>query len=141
MKWWPTDCEAGDIIRVHLGSVEHYGIFVSEDEVIQFGLPPVKSSQGQPSEFKVVATDIATFCCGNIPEVSVPDKKELKARFSKEETIARARARIGEEGYSMLHNNCEHFVYECAYGIKKSTQVDSVRKKWLASSLFSGKNK
>ena len=40
MKWEYKDCRYGDIIRVKLGSVYHYGIFVSDDEVIAFGLPP-----------------------------------------------------------------------------------------------------
>ena len=38
MKWQLTQPVAGDMIRVKLGSIYHYGVFVSEEEVIQFGL-------------------------------------------------------------------------------------------------------
>jgi hypothetical protein len=34
MKWQLTQPVAGDMIRVKLGSIYHYGVFVSEDEVI-----------------------------------------------------------------------------------------------------------
>ena len=42
MIWWQAECKYGDMIRVCCGNLYHYGIFVSEDEVIQFGLPPVE---------------------------------------------------------------------------------------------------
>ena len=41
-----------------------------------------------------------------------------------------ARSRLGEGGYNILHNNCEHFVNECVFGIKKSEQEEEVRRKW-----------
>ena len=40
MKWELVEPKLGDIIRVRLGDLYHFGIFVSEDEVIQFGLAP-----------------------------------------------------------------------------------------------------
>ena len=40
MIWWQSECKFGDMIRISFGNFYHYGIFVSEDEVIQFGLPP-----------------------------------------------------------------------------------------------------
>ncbi|MBQ2427353.1 MAG: hypothetical protein II264_02545 [Ruminococcus sp.] len=41
MKWEPTDCKTGDMVRIRLGSIYHYGVFLSEDEVVQFGYPPI----------------------------------------------------------------------------------------------------
>ena len=38
-----------------------------------------------------------------------------------------ARARLGEKGYHILYNNCEHFAYDCLYGKKVCTQTDDVR--------------
>ena len=63
---------------------------------------------------------------------SRPEGAEKRCRISAEKTIAAARGRLGEKGYNLIHNNCEHFAYECAYGIKKSTQEEDIRKKWLA---------
>jgi phosphopantetheinyl transferase len=53
--------------------------------------------------------------------------EEGDKRRPPEETIATCRARLGEKGYSIFYNNCEHFAYECVMGEKKSTQMDFVR--------------
>lgn len=74
-------------------------------------------------------------------EIQFPGKKELQnvsdkigelvSRLDKsgyhlytpEETIARARSKIGETKYGLLTNNCEHFAMWCKTGIKESFQV------------------
>jgi len=48
---------------------------------------------------------------------------------SAKEIIRIARLRIGEGGYDILHNNCEHFVNDCAFGRSSSRFVDDVRQK------------
>ncbi len=120
------------MIRVRLGSVYHYGIFVSEDEVIAFGLPPVPEYQDRPDRFTVCAVDIDVFSCGRIPEAAVFDLGERRKKFSARRIVANARARLGEGGYNLLHNNCEHFANECVFGEKRSAQTDDVRRRWLA---------
>lgn len=130
MKWWPGECGEGDMIRVNLGSIWHYGIFVSEDEIIQFGLPPVGSIPSD-DEVRVCSSDIDTFACGKIIEVAHPDRKELKKKKSAKDTVESARSRLGEGGYNLLDNNCEHFAYECYLGIKKSEQQESIIKRWI----------
>ena len=45
MRWEPAVCRAGDMVRIRLGSIYHYGILVSEDEVIAFGLPPTAENR------------------------------------------------------------------------------------------------
>ena len=127
MKWLPGECRPGDMIRVRLGSIYHYGIFVSEDEVVQFGPPPV-GVRAPDEKIAVCTTDIEGFCLGNIVEVAVFERRER--RFSPEETVARARARLGEGGYNLIHNNCEHFAYECALGVSRSTQEEDARRRW-----------
>ena len=132
MKWWPRECAPGDMIRVRIGSVYHYGVFVSEDEVIQFGLPPVDLREHLNRENLVVATDIETFSCGNIVETAEPDRREARTRVPPEQAIAAARARLGEGGYDLIRNNCEHFASECCYGTHFSEQCDGFRQKWRA---------
>lgn len=131
MKWEPSDAAAGDIIRIRLGSVYHYGIFVSEDEVVQFGLPPTAENRAAEGEVRVLATDIDTFACGCIVETAQLDRGERKRRVPPAETVSRARARIGEGGYNLLHNNCEHFVNECVFDESRCTQEEEVRRRWL----------
>lgn len=130
MKWWPDTCCPGDMIRVSIGSIKHYGIFVSEDEIIQFGPPPVASRAIDDSHICVCTTTAEEFSCGNIIEKAVLDKQEQRKRLSPSKTVEVARSRLGETGYNLLHNNCEHFVYECVFGIKKSTQEDEARARW-----------
>ena len=131
MRWEPTACQAGDMVRVRLGSVYHYGIFVSEDEVIQFGLPPTAGNRAEEGEVKVLATDIDVFACGCIVETACLDRSEQRRRIPPSETVARARARLGESGYNLIHNNCEHFVNECVFGESRCTQEEDVRSRWL----------
>lgn len=131
MKWRPGDCAPGDVIRVHLGGICHYGIYAADDEVIQFGLPPLPEYRDRPDAFLVTATDISLFSCGQIVEIGIPEKEERRQRFSPQETLRRARARMGEAGYDLLRNNCEHFVWECAYGQKRCVQADQARQRWL----------
>ena len=128
MKWWPAPCQPGDMIRVRVGSIWHYGIFVSGDEVIQFGTPPTVPRDN--AEVIVCATDMAVFCCGSIVEVAVPDKGEARTRLPREETVRLARSRMGEGGYNLVHNNCEHFAWQCAFGVKKSSQEEDARQRW-----------
>jgi hypothetical protein len=51
--------------------------------------------------------------------------REYKTRtYSGEDSVERARARIGEDLYHPVLNNCEHFVTWCITGKPRSTQVD-----------------
>lgn len=43
--------------------------------------------------------------------------------YSPKETVERARSRLGEENYSLLSNNCEHFAIWCKTGVSRSYQV------------------
>jgi hypothetical protein len=42
---------------------------------------------------------------------------------STDEVANRARQRIGEKGYNLVFNNCEHFAQQCRNGTHKSSQV------------------
>ncbi len=128
MRWELTQPSLGDIVRVHLGGIYHYGIYVSDDEVIQFGLAPSARRLLPDSEICVLASDIDVFLAGGFLEVSIFDRKEKRKHRSPKETVKIARSRIGERGYHILYNNCEHFAYECLTGEKYSSQTESVRK-------------
>ncbi|MBO5867658.1 MAG: lecithin retinol acyltransferase family protein, partial [Oscillospiraceae bacterium] len=102
-------------------------IFVNEDEIIQFGLP---DDPGKPAEqIKVLSTDIETFLGGGELESGIPTAHERRERRRAEDIINTARSRIGEGGYDILHNNCEHFVNCCVFGVHSSPFLDGVREK------------
>ncbi|MBE6673621.1 MAG: 4'-phosphopantetheinyl transferase superfamily protein [Ruminococcaceae bacterium] len=127
MKWELNEPKKGDMIRVRAGSIYHYGVYVSDSEVIQFGLAPNARLNVKDCDIEVLSTDIDTFLNGEFLEVAVLDRKETKMRIPPEKTVEAARARIGEKGYNILRNNCEHFANECVMGLKKSSQADDVR--------------
>lgn len=136
MKWIFENYEAGDIVRVRIGSVYHYGIFVSQNEIIQFGYPPdYYIGEHANEEKKVCMCDVYSFMSGGILEKGVLDKNEKKLAFKPREIIQRAKSRLGEGGYNLIHNNCEHFVYECVFGIKRSLQEEEIRNKWKQRSV------
>jgi len=137
MNWKPENCVFGDIIRVKSGPLYHYGIFVSENEVIQFGHSPFYYTGEHKNEEKIVlSTDIDVFSDGAIVEKGVPDRKEKKQMKTPDEIVSRARAELGNGGYNILHNNCEHFVNRCAFGVSFSAQEREVREKWRKRPRF-----
>ncbi len=136
MKWWPECCVSGDMIRVRVGSIWHYGIFVSEDEVIEFGPPPINISATGNKENLIMSASIDEFSAGGIVERAILTREEQRKRIPPQKTVAIARSRIGEGGYDLIHNNCEHFAYKCVFGVDLSTQTQSVRDKWLNRPIF-----
>ncbi len=124
MRWWPAECKPGDLIRVQIGSVWHYGVFVSEEEIIQFGKPP-RGRLPPPDEIMVCATTIDEFSAGDTVEVAQLSLKEKLQRRSRTNTIRFARSKLGEKGYDLLRNNCEHFAMNCVLGQAVSHQAES----------------
>lgn len=123
MKWTIKEASYGDIVRVKAGEFYHYGIYVSEEEIIQFGLSPFHNA-GALIDIAVCTSDVDNFLLGGFMETEELDRKEKKTRRSPKETVNIARSRIGETGYDILCNNCEHFVYECAFGRRYCEQSD-----------------
>ena len=64
MIWLDKTPQYGDMIRVKVKFYYHYGIFVDENTVIQFGLPD--NSGTPPDEIEVMTTDITTFSNGEL---------------------------------------------------------------------------
>lgn len=115
----------GDIIRTRVRFYYHYGIYVSDDQVIQFGLPDNVTT---PSHLiRVLSTDVYTFLNGGTVEVAQPDRAERKKMRPAKEAVAVAQSRIGETGYDILHNNCEHFVNECVFGEHRCSFLEAAR--------------
>lgn len=138
MKWILGEPKSGDMIRVKAGTIHHYGVFVSDSEVIQFGLAPNARPDLKDSDIEVLSTDIDTFLGGQFLEVADFDRKEKKTHPSPADAVSKARSRMGERGYHILYNNCEHFAYECVTGKHYSEQVDGVRE--MFKGIFGKKN-
>jgi len=127
MKWLFKEPVAGDMIRVSFGDFWHFGIYVSDGEVIQFGLAPPQRPTIPDSEIEVLSSDIDAFLAGGFLEVAEFDKKESKKNRKPAEVIAFARSKLGMRGYNILYNNCEHFAMECITGERFCAQTEKVR--------------
>lgn len=127
MTWELKEPRYGDIVRVKSGNIWHYGIYVSDDEIIQFGNNPSGLEDLTNKDVKVISTNVNDFILDEFLEVAFCDKKEKKAKFSADKIVKNARSRLGQGGYHILYNNCEHFVNECGFGKKESSQVENVR--------------
>ena len=127
MKWVIKEPIAGDMIRIKSASIYHYGIYISDDEVIQFGLAPTQRPSVKESEIEVMVSDIDTFLTGEFLEVAEYDRKEKKKNRTSDEVVKFARSKLGTRGYHILYNNCEHFATECVTGVRYSSQADDVR--------------
>lgn len=127
MQWQQEFPASGAPVRVKVGFYYHYGIFVSEDCVIQFGLPDGPTRPAE--EIKVLSSDVYTFLKGGTLEVGVPNRQERKKLRPPAQVITAAQSRIGQGGYDLLHNNCEHFMNECLFGQPDSPTITSIRDK------------
>jgi hypothetical protein len=97
----------------------HHGIYVGGGKIVHYaGL--VHGLRRRPVE----ETTLDRFARGRPVWVRF-DRPPI---FSSREVIRRARSRMGEDGYRLLTNNCEHFCEWCLHGEHRSYQVDA----WLA---------
>lgn len=116
------------MIRIKVGNIYHYGIYSSDDEVIGFGLAPIARVGIPDKDIEVCTSDIEAFACNQTIEVAVCENTvERMKRRSPELTVESARAALGQKGYSIIHNNCEHFAYTCATGERFCSQTVGVR--------------
>ncbi len=116
--------QPGDQIRVKCKQIYHHGIYIGNDEVVAFGHS--FSLLEDHSKIEVLKTSVEEFLQGGFLEVRIFNKKELKQKRKPEEIIKTALSKLGEKGYHILHNNCEHFANYCVFGKKISTQTELV---------------
>jgi hypothetical protein len=94
----------------------HHGIYVGNGRVVHYcGLE--RGWRRGPVE----EVSLKRFACGR--SVSVRNDPR---RFGRNEVVARARSRLGELGYRLLTNNCEHFCAWALQGESRSRQVEGI---------------
>lgn len=130
--WEKKEPVFGDQIKVNRGFYSHHGIYASNDCVIHFA-PPGNTGTLDPSAARIITTTLDEFLNGGTLEVRTYTEDELKKRRAPNEIVNYALAHLGEGGYDLVSNNCEHFSNMCAFGTKSSDQVESV-----LSFLFGG---
>jgi hypothetical protein len=93
----------------------HHGIYVGGGRVVQYGGLSWGLRRGPVEE-----VPLAEFAHGR----PVWIRLVRSPWFDPHEVVRRARLRLGEDRYSLLTNNCEHFCEWCVRGEHRSYQVD-----------------
>ena len=93
---------------------EHHGIYAGNGMVIHYAGFAKSAHRGPVEEVA-----LEQFADGH--ELAV--RPHPFPKFSGEETVPRARTRLGENSYRLLTNNCEHFCAWCLLGESRSEQV------------------
>jgi hypothetical protein len=99
---------------VNLGLYQHHGISCGDGLVIHFGRGVFDLENAI-----VEKVDLGVFSQGRPVDVV-----QSKAVFEPAEIVSRAKGRLGESGYDLFENNCEHFVAWCRSGENESQQVN-----------------
>jgi len=94
----------------------HHGIYVGDGKVVHYAGLAHGLRGGSVEE-----VPIERFARGR------PVWMRSGAVFDEQEVVCRARSRLGEQRYSLLSNNCEHFCEWCLRGEPRSFQVEA----WL----------
>jgi hypothetical protein len=126
----------GDILCADRGLYLHYGIYAGNGSVIHFAAE--KGDFGR--SIAVQKTSLKRFCKKSPCHVCRLHESFARGRqvFSPEETLERAKSRLGETGYNLFSNNCEHFVLWCKTGYGESEQAETL-KRVLSAILLVGK--
>lgn len=124
--------EPGDVLSVsRWGNLyEHYGVYIGQNQVIHFA--------GEPGDSELLddSAMVRTVSLSDFKQdseyriIAFPKESSISCYhlYSAEETVERAKSRLGERGYGPWGNNCEHFAYWCKTGVKRSKQVEALKK-------------
>jgi hypothetical protein len=115
----------GDHIRVSRGLYYHHGIYADDYCVFHFASP--SDNEMNPETARVLYTTLDGFLKGGTLEVREYTFEESNKKRNPKEVIDAAIKSIGEGGYNVISNNCEHFANRCIFGESKSEQVDNVK--------------
>lgn len=153
-----NDLEKGDVIGVNRGLYDHYGIYVGNKKVIHYTSKNSDTSSDNvimETSLKKFLRGSDNFFVLNFEYLNEDNRSNLLEAFNfdilpshlnglfslvklweknnytlydGEETVMRAKSRLGERNYSLMTNNCEHFVFWCKTGVSKSKQLDKFLK-------------
>jgi hypothetical protein len=86
---------------------QHHGIYIGNSQVIHF-----------TSNSTVEIVSLSEFT-----EDNGYTEYKFHSKFSRNEIVERAISRLGDDNYSVIFNNCEHFCNWCIHDERSSRQV------------------
>lgn len=146
--------EYGDVIGVRRIGYKHFGIYVNDYCIIHYAsttgdfggdicihettldkfldgassyfVCKFPKTYGKPSEINIQAALSGSSFAPQWDNIFKILKRSNYNLYSPEETVKRARERIGESKYNLVTNNCEHFAIWCKTGVSESHQVNEI---------------
>ncbi|XP_005517629.1 lecithin retinol acyltransferase [Parus major] len=141
--YYDTSCfKRGDLLEVPRTLFIHFGIYLGENRVAHLMpdiLPSITSDRRQIQQVvtnkrlilgviartaSVRVDTVEDFAYGGSILVNHMDRLFEDQVLGSEEAARRAEKLVGATAYSLLWNNCEHFVTYCRYGASVSFQTD-----------------
>ncbi|XP_040274504.1 lecithin retinol acyltransferase-like isoform X1 [Bufo bufo] len=132
----------GDLLEVPRTLFVHFGIYLGNNKVAHLMpdiLPAISDDEcligkvvtnkrlilGVLAKVASIRVDtVQDFAYGGSIMVNHMDKSFKTKPFSNEEVAQRAEKLVGATSYSLLWDNCEHFVTYCRFGFPMSFQTD-----------------
>ena len=99
------------------GWYSHHGVYVGEGRVVHYAGFSRAFHRGPIEE-----TSVDAFA----KQFGLRVKPHAAPAFSPDEIVRRAKARLGEDRYGVLSNNCEHFSEWCICGRARSSQIEAL---------------
>ncbi|XP_010773646.1 lecithin retinol acyltransferase-like [Notothenia coriiceps] len=149
--------QRGDLLEVPRTLFTHFGIYLGEGRVAHLipdvlpllGAHPKRLHEmvtntrlvlGVLSKHATVRVDsVEDFAYGAAMLLNAMDRAVGRCALPQEEVAARAEKLVGPVSYSLLWNNCEHFVTYTRYGTAQSLQTDKFCE-WLKSLIRDQRN-
>lgn len=142
----------GDILAVDRGPYLHYAVYVGNGEVIHYAgergdfkgekyihQAPMAEFLRENNEYFVLefsdtkpkktsfSEAVKQVFHGEVfPLLHSLRREKAYHLYSPEETVMRAKSRLGEREYNLVTKNCEHFAIWCKTGVSESYQVNAV---------------
>lgn len=141
----PHRFQRGDLLEVPRTLFTHFGIYLGDNRVahlipdilpaltadtkhIQEMVTNTRLVLGVLSKRATIRVDsVEDFAYGAGILLNAMDRAVRRSALPGEEAARRAERLVGSVSYSLLWNNCEHFVTYCRYGTAQSLQTDQVR--------------
>uniref|UniRef100_A0A4W6FUG6 Lecithin retinol acyltransferase n=1 Tax=Lates calcarifer TaxID=8187 RepID=A0A4W6FUG6_LATCA len=127
----PQKFQRGDLLEVPRTLFTHFGIYLGDNRVahlIPDILPVLTADSRQIQEMvtntRIRVDSVEDFAYGAGILLNAMDRAVRRSPLSGEEVARRAERLVGTVSYSLLWNNCEHFVTYCRYGTAQSLQTD-----------------
>uniref|UniRef100_A0A8C2Y4R6 Lecithin retinol acyltransferase n=1 Tax=Coturnix japonica TaxID=93934 RepID=A0A8C2Y4R6_COTJA len=115
--WLGTCFRRGDLLEVPRTLFIHFGIYLGENRVAHLMPDILPAFTDDRRQIQRVVTNKRIL-------VNHMDRLFKDQVLGSEEAARRAEKLVGATAYSLLWNNCEHFVTYCRYGAPVSFQTD-----------------